>query len=127
MGLYLAKGAYAQWSGIIKDRPLHALVIMCLRVPDPVPDATEPPAYWAGWAYLAENLGCDLMAYDDTSDEANRLRRNAQRTVERAVSTLHATGAIERVNTARPGKQAKYALHVQPVHNPPTRQPNAPP
>lgn len=111
MGARLVGTAFAVWSYQLSPRPMLALVRMAHSAKDDDPR----PTYWAGWRPLAVALGRDMPADDDHSQEADRLRRNAQRATERAIASLIDAGAISRVAAGRRGAQAEYALNITPI------------
>lgn len=111
MGANYAEAAIEQWASQLDGKPLVALIRMALVVPD----AKKEPTYWGGWETLAHALGANMAWDSDSSDEAERLRRNAQRAVERVVKRLVEVGAIQRVGRGHAGRQAEYLLNLRPV------------
>ena len=91
--------AYHLWRPLLDDRPFCILAYMALRARDN--DAA--PWYGAGHDELAAvGLGLPMGTEHD--------RQNGIRAVRRAMTALHAAGAVTTHRYARPGKHATYLL-----------------
>lgn len=108
MGARLALAAFATAAANGLDgNPRAVLVRMALSALD----SAEHPAYWAGWEPLAEAIGHVLPA-DDGTPEAARVRRAAREAVRTTMRRLTAEGIVSRAVRAAPGRNTRYALHL---------------
>jgi hypothetical protein len=108
MGASLALAAFSTAAAIGLDgNPRAVLVRMALSALD----GAQHPAYWAGWEPLAEAIGHVVPADDDTPEVA-RIRRAAREAVRTTVRRLTAAGVVSRAVRAAPGRNTRYALHL---------------
>lgn len=108
MGASLALSAFSTAAARGLDgNPRSMLVRMALTALD----SAENPEYWAGWEPLAEAIG-HVLPVDDGTPEAARVRRAAREAVRTTMRRLIAEKIVSRAVRAAPGRNTRYALHL---------------
>jgi hypothetical protein len=122
MGASNVKLAFVTWRAL-PATPFRLLAFMALTSLDEDSERTKARRYFAGREALALALGRDIPDEPQSDDErpaavsARKVRHAAFVTVQATLATLTAAGAITPIRKGRPGRNAEFALNLDPFPN----------